>query len=90
MEWRDDGYTYDSNNNRVGYGGKRPDKSTGVSILAKLVIICFLIYGGKSIFGSMPKHVTEGFDYLFKFLMAIILLYAAIKVGQWLLTKRKR
>jgi hypothetical protein len=90
MDWREDGYNYDSENNRVGYSGKPMRSSHGIGFIAKLVILCFLIYGGKSIFGTMPQKVAMGFDYLFQFLLAVIILIIAIKILRWLLQNRKR
>lgn len=83
MDWREDGYSYDNENNRVGYSGKPVRSSHGIGFIAKLVILCFLIYGGKSIFGTMPQKVAMGFDYLFQFLLAVIILIIAIKILRW-------
>jgi hypothetical protein len=78
MDWREDGYNYDTENNRVGYSGKPVRSSLGIGFIAKLVILCFLIYGGKSIFGATPKNVALGLDYLFQFLLAVIIFIIAI------------
>lgn len=90
MDWREDGYNYDNENNRVGYNGKTFRSSTGAGFFIKIAIFCLLIYGGKSIFGTMPKKVALGFDYLFQFLLAIIIFIIAIKILRWFLRSRKR
>ena len=90
MNWREDGYNYDNENNRVGYNGKPFRSSTGAGFFTKLAIFCLLIYGSKSIFGTIPKKVALGFDYLFQFLLAIIIFIIAIKILRWFLRSRKR
>ena len=89
MEWREDGYNYDNENNRVGYSGKPVRRSAGIGLLAKLVIVCALIYGGKSIFGTMPKKLAEEFDLLFQFLLGIFIFIVTIKIWSWFLQSRK-
>lgn len=89
MDWRKDGYNYDNENKRVGYSGKPVRHSAGIGLLAKLLIVCFLIYGGKSIFGTMPKKLAEGFDFLFQFLLGVLIFIVAIKILRWFLQSRK-
>jgi hypothetical protein len=90
MDWREDGYNYDNKNNRVGYSGKPVRSLPGTGFISKLVILCLFIYGGKSIFGAAPKNVKVGFDYLFQFLLAVIIFIIAIKLLKWLLQSRKK
>jgi len=90
MDWHEDGYNYDNKNNRTGYSGKPIRHSSGTGFLVKLVLLCFLIYGGKSIFGTMPEKVAEGFDFLFHFLLSAIFFIGAIKILRWFLQGRKK
>lgn len=90
MDWHGDGYNYDNKNNRVGYSGKPIRHSIGTGFLVKLVLLCFLIYGGRSIFGAIPEKVAEGFDFLFHFLLRAIFFIVAIKILRWFLQGRKK
>ena len=90
MDWHDDGYNYDNKNNRVGYSGKPVRNSGGTGFLVKLVLLCFLIYGGKSIFGTMPDKVAEGFDFLFYFILGVVFFIVAIKILRYFLQGRKK
>jgi hypothetical protein len=84
MDWRDNGYNYDSNNNPTGYNGKPICRSAGTGILTKLTIVCFFIYGSKSIFETMPKKLAEGLDFIFQFLLAVIVFIVAVKILRWI------
>jgi hypothetical protein len=85
MNWQDDGYNYDDKNNRTGYNGKPVKVSIGVRFIAKLVIVLLLVYGGKSIFGTIPKNVAAGLDMLGGCMLGIFVLIVILKIISWVL-----